>query len=214
MQKGAGHPASALRAADGASARCREAFADKTTELSDVLNSISNEMLRKVHWLANPGKVIRGARLYAVGLGWSACGKTLRPARRPDRGHRVAATQRTKRVAPPGRAARHDARRARRRRPVCCMGGDRGRAARLRGRAPRPRRRASSNARACGIDVDAARPHECMSRRSMVRLCMSHLGRSMHSTVNCGLDVWSARMGYLCVCVLSQYFYHNYQTRS
>ena len=136
-----------------------------------ALNSISNQIdLRKIHWLANPGKVIRGALLYAVGLGWSACGETLRPARRPDRGHRVAATQRTKRVAPPGRAARHDARRARRRRrPVCCMGGDRGRAARLRGRAPRPRRRACSNARA----ADAARPHECMSRRS-IRLGMSH----------------------------------------
>ena len=41
VQKGAGHPASALRAADGASARCRGAFADKTTELSDVLSTRS-----------------------------------------------------------------------------------------------------------------------------------------------------------------------------
>ena len=173
VQQGAGHPASALR-------RCFSTL-PKNVRRQDhgaerrALNSISNQIdLRKIHWLANPGKVIRGALLYAVGLGWSACGETLRPARRPDRGHRVAATQRTKRVAPPGRAARHDARRARRRRrPVCCMGGDRGRAARLRGRAPRPRRRACSNARACGIDADAARPHDCMSRRS-IRLGMSH----------------------------------------
>ena len=41
VQQGAGHPASALRAAIGASARCRKTFADKTTELSDVLSTRS-----------------------------------------------------------------------------------------------------------------------------------------------------------------------------
>ena len=47
-----------------------EAFGDKTSELSDVLNPINNPKLREVHWHSNPGNVIE-ALLYAVGLGWS-----------------------------------------------------------------------------------------------------------------------------------------------
>ena len=53
-----------------------ETFADKATELSGVLNTINNEMLRKINWHSSPGNVIE-ALLYAVGLGWSSCGKRL-----------------------------------------------------------------------------------------------------------------------------------------
>jgi len=53
-----------------------EAFADKTTELSDVLTPINNPKLREVNWHSNPGNVIE-ALLHAAGLGWSSCGKKL-----------------------------------------------------------------------------------------------------------------------------------------
>ena len=53
-----------------------EAFGDKTNELSDVLNPINNPKLREVHWHSSPGNVIE-ALLYALGLGWSSCGKRL-----------------------------------------------------------------------------------------------------------------------------------------
>jgi len=53
-----------------------EAFADKSTELSDVLTPINNPVLRKVNWKSNPGNVIE-ALLHACGLGWSPCGKKL-----------------------------------------------------------------------------------------------------------------------------------------
>ena len=60
VQQGAGHPASALR-------RCFSTL-PKNVRRQDhgaerrALNSISNQIdLRKIHWLANPGKVIRGS---------------------------------------------------------------------------------------------------------------------------------------------------------
>jgi hypothetical protein len=53
-----------------------EAFADKTTELSNVLTPINNLVLREVNWHSNPGNVV-AAMLHACGLGWSPCGKKL-----------------------------------------------------------------------------------------------------------------------------------------
>ena len=35
-----------------------ETFADKATELSGVLNTINNEMLRNINWHSNPGNVV------------------------------------------------------------------------------------------------------------------------------------------------------------
>ena len=69
-----------------------EAFGDKTSELSDVLNPINNPKLREVHWHSNPGNVIE-ALLYAVGLGWSVelVRQEVVAARRAERGDRVAA---------------------------------------------------------------------------------------------------------------------------
>jgi len=53
-----------------------EAFADKTTELSDVLSPINSHLLREINWHSNPGNVVE-ALLHACGLGWSTCGKKL-----------------------------------------------------------------------------------------------------------------------------------------
>ena len=39
-----------------------ETFADKATELSGVLNTINNEMLRNINWHSNPGNVVLALR--------------------------------------------------------------------------------------------------------------------------------------------------------